>query len=183
MKPDNPSQSRVELRDFEVVIPTVDGTRIAERIPVKIPMEWDPEMQQWLITPEGEASLENTKARHMGLILPEELRALRTKLCLTQSEIGDLLGIGEKTWTRWETGHQRPSQSLNLLLCAVQKGLLSVYDLRRLRDPRIDWSPVLATRDLVKRQPSVAMDIAWALPCIQSWPQPTAEAQIAPLAA
>ncbi len=82
-------------------------------------MEWDPELKEWLITPEAEELLEDTKARHMGLALPEDLRALRVLLDLTQSGMGELLCIGEKTWTRWETGRQRPSQSLNLLLRAV----------------------------------------------------------------
>ena len=110
-------------------------------------MEWDSDLGEWLITPEGEELLETTKARHMGLVLPEEMAALRARLGLTQTEMGDLLCIGEKTWTRWESGAHRPSQSLNLLLRAVQSGLLSVYDLRRLREPRIDWSPILISRE------------------------------------
>jgi DNA-binding transcriptional regulator YiaG len=180
MNTSNPNERRIEHRDFEVVIPSADGQRIAERISVKVPMEWDPEMQEWLITPDGVEFLERTKARYMGLLLPAELYSLRIQLGLTQSEIGDLLCIGEKSWTRWESGHQRPSQSLNLFLRSVQSGLISVHDLRRLRNPRVDWSPILAARDLLGSQPVFIMDAIRPLPCRQS-PAPMIES--APLAA
>lgn len=144
---------RIEAREFEVVIPTPDGRQVAERIAIEVPMEWDPHLQEWLITPEAEQLIETTKARHMGLVLPKQLAALRERLGLTQTEMGDLLCIGEKTWNRWETGAHRPSQSLNLLLRAVQTGLLSVYDLERLRQPTVDWSSVLAKRAQVILMP------------------------------
>ena len=163
MNTNNPNKRRTELRDFEVVIPTSDGLGVAERIPIQIPMEWDPELREWLITPEAEELLEDTKARHMGLVLPDDLRALRNLLDLTQSEMGELLCIGEKTWTRWETGRHRPSQSMNLLLRAVQTNLLSVYDLRWLRESRIDWSSVLRDRNAEPHRPVLAMDIAWRI--------------------
>ena len=174
MESNDPNHRRIEVRDYEVVIPTADGQRVAERIPIKVPMEWDPDLQEWLITPEAEELLESTKARHMGLVMPEELRALRDQLELTQSEMGDLLCIGEKTWTRWESGRQRPSQSLNLLLRAVQTGLLSVYDLRWLRKPNIDWSRVLRGRRTEPRQPVVAMDAAWRDSCPETGSRPEA---------
>ena len=154
---------RIEEREFEVVIPTADGREVADRIPILVPMEWEPHLQEWLITPEAEEMIEHTKARHMGLIPPGELQLLRSQLDLTQAEIGDLLRIGEKSWTRWESGRQRPSQSMNLLLRAVQVGLLSVYDLRRLSEPRVDWSPVLRGRLAEPRIPVLAMDVAWRL--------------------
>lgn len=131
-----------ELREFIVSIPTRDGKGIAERIPMLVPMEFDAELGEWLITPEGHELIEDTKARHMGLILPQELRELREKLQLTQEAIGCLLKIGEKSWTRWETGKQRPSQSMNLLLRALQTGLISAADIKRLNEPQTDWTPV-----------------------------------------
>lgn len=164
MNTNNPyNNRRTEMRDFEVVIPTADGLKVAERIPLQVPMEWDPELKEWLLTPAAEELLESTKARHMGLVLPGDLLALRNRLNLTQSEMGELLCIGEKTWTRWETGRQRPSQSLNLLLRAVQTNLLSVYDLRWLREPRIDWSAALRDRTNEPHQPVFAMDVAWRI--------------------
>jgi DNA-binding transcriptional regulator YiaG len=163
MDTNNPQKRRIEMRDYEVLIPTNDGLGVAERISIQVPMEWDFELKEWLITPEAEELLESTKARHMGLVLPEDLRALRSRLNFTQSEMGELLCIGEKTWTRWETGNHRPSQSMNLLLRAVQTNLLSVYDLRWLHEPRIDWSAALRDRTNELHQPVFAMDIAWRI--------------------
>lgn len=40
-----------------------------------------------------------------GLLLPEEIRLHRIKVNKTQQEIADSLGIGLKTYLRWENGH------------------------------------------------------------------------------
>jgi DNA-binding transcriptional regulator YiaG len=112
----------VELRDFEVRIPTVDGKSVADTVIVRVPMVWDEELETYLLTPKAHEIIDNTKARHMGLLLPQQLRELRERLNLTQKEIGELLQLGEKTWTRWETGRERPSRSMNILLRAFEDG-------------------------------------------------------------
>lgn len=127
-------------RLHEVVIPTADGASVAERIPIKVPMLWDHELNEWLITPEAEELIETTKARHMGLLLPSELKALRERLGLSQQAIGELLQIGAKSWTRWESGGQRPSRSINLLLRALDSGMVSPHQLREINSSRADWS-------------------------------------------
>ena len=131
---------RPTLRPFEVTIPTPDGTAVAERIPIKVPMLWDEDIQEWLLTPAAEEEIEITKARYMGLLQPAELRALRERFGLSQQAIGDLLQIGAKSWTRWETGRQRPSRSINLLLKALHAGMISPTQLRRLCQTPPDWS-------------------------------------------
>ncbi|MDR1283523.1 MAG: helix-turn-helix domain-containing protein [Opitutaceae bacterium] len=67
-------------------------------------------------------------------------RALRERLGLTQGKIAELLKIGARTWTRRECGRQRPSQSLNLLLRALQTGVITPYMLQQLGAPQIDWT-------------------------------------------
>ena len=132
------------LRQYTVSIPTPDGERVANEVPIMVPMEWDEIVREWLLTPEAEEMIEETKARHMGLLTPSEIRQLRAKLGLTQAELSDLLKIGAKTWTRWETGSQRPSRSLNLVLRSLQAGILTVSQLRQLSEPQIDWTPAIA---------------------------------------
>jgi transcriptional regulator with XRE-family HTH domain len=127
------------LRPFEVTIPDAEGKRVAQRIPIKVPMVWDSEVREWLLTPKAEEIIDTVKARHMGL-LPDELRRLRERHGLTQRAIGELLQIGAKSWTRWETGKQRPSRSLNLLLVALDRGLISPLQLKELGNPQRDWS-------------------------------------------
>jgi DNA-binding transcriptional regulator YiaG len=136
---------------IEVRIPNADGSGIAERIPLDVPVRWDAEIKEWLLTEEAHQIIDNTKARHMGLISPAELREMRTRFRLTQRQIGELLQVGEKSYTRWETGRSRPSRSMNVLLCAVRDSRLSIPYLQSFQKPVVEWwsssfeSPVIVT--------------------------------------
>lgn len=143
----NHTPGHIETRPYQVAIPNGDGSAVAYEVKVEVPMEWSDAANDWLITNEAEAIIEATKARHMGLLTADEMIALRERLQLTQAEMGELLCIGEKTWTRWESGRHRPTQSMNLLIRALAVGLLSTYDLQWLRNSQIDWSPTLKSRD------------------------------------
>ena len=145
------NESKTELIDFEVAVPSIDGTHVADRVRVQIPVTRDPLTGEALLTPEAHDKIEQTQARHMGLVSPQELRTIRDRLGLTQRELGDLLQIGEKSYTRWETGRARPSRSINVLLCALRDRRLSVPYLRGLQKPAVEWwsssfiSPVVVT--------------------------------------
>ena len=132
---------KIENRLFDVSIPTAEGENIAEIIPLRIPMEWDEEIREWLMTEEGLQKVEETKARHMGLMLPAEIRALRERLRLTQREISEALQIGEKTWSPWENGRMRPSRSINLLLRALNDGKITIDYLKTVARPPAAWMP------------------------------------------
>ena len=127
-----------------VHIPTLDGTGIAETVKVKVPAWRDPKDGEIYLDPEATAILDKVKARHMGLLTPEQIKALRKRLGLTQPQISELLQIGEKTWTRWETGRERPSRSINVLLFALKDGKLDVAYLRSVARRRNDWASQLA---------------------------------------
>ena len=130
---------------FNVQIPNLDGDAIAETIPIEVQAYTDPETGEEVLTPESLELIEKTQARHMGLISPDEIRELRERFELTQEQISGLLQIGAKTYTRWESGRARPSRSLNLLLCALRDGALSLEYLRCKRAGR-DWAPMLRRR-------------------------------------
>lgn len=51
-----------------------------------------------------------------GLLFPEEIRALRERLGLTQAQFEALLGVGRNTVVRWENGHVYPNAATNALL-------------------------------------------------------------------
>jgi DNA-binding transcriptional regulator YiaG len=130
---------KIETRTFDVSIPTADGESVAELITIEIPMEWDEEIHEWLMTDEGLQRVEETKARHMGLMQPAEIRALRERLKLTQREISEALQIGEKTWSPWENGRNRPSRSINLLLRALDDGKITIDYLKTVARPPTAW--------------------------------------------
>ncbi len=127
---------------FEVLIPTPDGQDVAERVSIDVVHEWDDEIGEWLLTPESLKLIDDTKARHMGLLLPEELKALRERLGMTQHEIAELLEIGEKSWSRWESGRHRPSRSMNLLLRALAERRLDTVFLRGAPRRKPQWSAI-----------------------------------------
>ncbi len=147
------SSPRIELRTFIVTIPAADGEKVAAKVSLLVPMEWDESIGDWLLTPDALDEIEATKARHMGLLSPEQIFQLRFRLRLTQAEIGELLKIGAKTWTRWETGKQRPSQSMNLLLKALQTGIVSIPALRQLSQPQVDWSTAVTASTAQSTEP------------------------------
>jgi DNA-binding transcriptional regulator YiaG len=93
---------------------------------VKVPALKDPETGEIYFGTDATEILDRAKARLKGVLAPNELARLRARLGLTQKQIAALLQIGEKTWTRWETGTETPSRSLNLLLLALSEGKVTL---------------------------------------------------------
>lgn len=135
-----------------VRIPNRDGDGFSETIEVQVDAWLDAEDEVFLPGDVRE-QIEAFKARHMGLLSPEELRELRDALHLTQKQISSLLQLGEKTWTRWESGRERPTRSMNILLHALRDGKIDLPWLRRLRNPAaaiIPFDPAALRREATK---------------------------------
>jgi transcriptional regulator with XRE-family HTH domain len=130
---------KTKTEEFEVLIPNLDATGIGRRVKVQITLEWDEEVQQWLVTPESHELIDRTKARLIGLLLPAQLKKLRERYEYTQKEMGELFQVGEKSWTRWESGKHRPSRSINLLIRGLYEGEISInYLLKRAGKPPME---------------------------------------------
>lgn len=119
----------MKTTDFTLQIPDAEG-KIVRRVKIKVPVEWDEAIGEWMMTPEALRMVEDAKAREMGLIMPEEMKALRKSLGLTQAQMGALFQVGGKSWTRWESGKYRPNRVISLLIRAVADGHLSADYLR-----------------------------------------------------
>jgi len=115
-----------EIVEVKILIPTPDGSGVAETIKIKVSALRDPQSGEIFLTGDALKTIDKTKARYMGLLLPTEIRELRERLGMTQQKMSRLLRIGDKTYTRWENGRERPSQSMNLLLTALWDGRLDV---------------------------------------------------------
>lgn len=111
----------------EVIIPNSDGS-VRERIPVEVTAFRDSEGEIYL-PGESLERMDRIKARYMGIILPSQLKEFRSRSHKTQEEMCEILGLGKRTWTRWETGAERPSRSLSKLLGVLWAGRLSLNDL------------------------------------------------------
>jgi putative zinc finger/helix-turn-helix YgiT family protein len=63
----------------------------------------------------------------LKLLTAEEIRSLRHRLGKTQTEMSELLGIGEKTYCRWESGTHFQSEAFDRYLRLLEEP--SVVDL------------------------------------------------------
>jgi len=129
----------VKHAKYNVRIPNLDGDAVAETVPITVPVTLDPVTGEELLTEEAIELIETTKARHMGLLLPGEIKELRERLALTQSEMSELIQAGEKSYTRWESGRARPSRMVNVLLRLLYEGKVSASDLASQREQGINW--------------------------------------------
>jgi len=118
---------------YRVKIATLDGTAVAETVEVEIDA-WKNGEGEVFLDGEAREKIENTKARYMGLLTPAEIKDIRiSKLRATQDQISAWLQLGRKTWSRWESGRERPSRSMNVLLCALRDGKIGAEYLESLR--------------------------------------------------
>jgi putative transcriptional regulator len=60
--------------------------------------------------------LEELSMLRQGLLLPVQIKSIREKLGLTQTAIADRLGVGEKTYARWESGRSMQNKSSDNLI-------------------------------------------------------------------
>jgi putative zinc finger/helix-turn-helix YgiT family protein len=68
------------------------------------------------IDDEADRQISAAFRREARLLTPEEIRAARERLGLTQKQFAHLLGVGEATVSRWETGAQIQQRALDRFL-------------------------------------------------------------------
>jgi DNA-binding transcriptional regulator YiaG len=119
----------IEVEEPVDIPPTTPGGQV-RTILVKVPAMKDPKDGEIYLGADATAILDKAKARHLGVLAPQELAELRKRLDLTQKEIAEVLQIGEKTWSCWENGREIVSRSLNLLLLSLYEGKINLPWLR-----------------------------------------------------
>lgn len=127
-----------------VHIPKAGGKEIAETIEVEVSAFRNPKDGEIYLDGDALQELDDVKARYMGLMLPSQIRQLREQLGVTQKRMAELIQIGEKSYCRWESGRERPSRSLNVLLSALNDGRIDVAYLESRITPRFDWRKQVA---------------------------------------
>ena len=68
------------------------------------------------IDDEADRQISAAFRREARLLTPEEIRQGREKLGLTQKQFANLLGVGEATISRWETGAQIQQRAMDRFL-------------------------------------------------------------------
>ncbi len=153
------------ITKMPVHVPSLDGKTIQETVMVEVEALQNPSDGEIYLPGEALEKLDAAKARYMGLLQPDCIKELRERLELTQKEMSSLLQIGEKTWTRWETGRERPSRSLNLLLHAVYDGKVDICYLQLMSKPALRDKPLRATPPGGARVP-FTFDVGTASPAM-----------------
>ena len=66
-------------------------------------------------------ALEAEQYRRLGLLTPAEIRRVRQKTGLSAVEMANCLGVGEKSYTRWENGGSFQNKSNDTLIRLLDK--------------------------------------------------------------
>ena len=69
-----------------------------------------------ILPPELLENLDRQRYIRLGLLRPSEIKAIREKAGLTQAQISRILGFGEKSYTRWESGKLLQNKSSDNLI-------------------------------------------------------------------
>lgn len=72
-----------------------------------------------IVPPALEQAIERERCRRLGLLTPEEIKAVRERTGLSAVDMATLLGVGEKTYTRWENGRSLQNKSNDTLIRLV----------------------------------------------------------------
>ena len=133
---------KLKNRSFDIFIPATENRQAIKAATITVQVHLDEDGDE-ILTPESLDLIEKTQARYMGLLTGSDIRTLRERLKLSQGELSELLGCGDKSLSRWENGHGYPSQLVNTILRALDESLLTPSQLRRLQQPRTDWAGII----------------------------------------
>jgi putative zinc finger/helix-turn-helix YgiT family protein len=73
-----------------------------------------------LLSEEATAAITASHRAILKLLTADEIRSIRQRLDKTQAQMSELLGIGEKTYCRWESGTHFQSEAFDRYLRALQ---------------------------------------------------------------
>lgn len=65
---------------------------------------------------ELDTAIDRERYRRLGLLTSEDIRRVREKTGLSAVDMSHLLGVGEKTYTRWENGHSLQTKASDTLI-------------------------------------------------------------------
>ncbi len=136
--------------DYLVKIPNDEGTAFVDQVTIKVPAEIDSQTGELILGNIAQQLIEEARLKHMGLLTPTELKALRQSLGLTQSEMAEYLQAGQKSYTRWELGYGRQSRLVNNFLLLLKTGKINLSHLRRPKG-MATWNRVFHSQHTVNR--------------------------------
>jgi putative zinc finger/helix-turn-helix YgiT family protein len=80
-------------------------------------------------------AIEAQRYKRLELLTPEEVRQVRQRTGLSAVEMGHMLGVGEKTYTRWETGRSVQNKANDLLIRLLDANAETLAMVQAARQP------------------------------------------------
>jgi DNA-binding transcriptional regulator YiaG len=140
-------------RPFDVYAPGSKDTppKFLETVEVEVENRFGEEF----LTLESRERIERIRARHMGLMSGEDIKAMRRRLNLSQKKLTELLQSGEKSLSRWENGHGYPTGIVNTMLRLLDEGFLAPASLEAVLGPRSPsrWIEQVQPRGQQRKEP------------------------------
>ncbi len=119
-----------------------------------------------ILSPELSDRIEAEQYRIQGLLSPAEVRAVRERTGLSQVEMARLLGVGDKSYARWEVGLSVQNKSMDNLirLAAEHPGLFAELEAQREPDREEQVAAYIEHLPTLKAQDELAMAAHGELP-------------------
>jgi len=90
--------------------------------------------------------VDEVKAEYAGIMLPEEIKSLRKRYGKSQEDMCAILDLGNRTWTRWESGAVVPNASMCKTLFLLRDGKITLEDLCVQQTRCVSWFGKSSTR-------------------------------------
>lgn len=111
----------IKKQTVQVKVFGVDGMPIGA-VSVEVPLERDDITGEWCYGPDAIRIIDEVKRRYANIVSPSQVRCIRDRFGMTQEGMCKMLGLGARTWTRWETGAIIPNQAMNRMLLELLNG-------------------------------------------------------------
>jgi DNA-binding transcriptional regulator YiaG len=142
--------SKTHTTTFDVHLPATKDQ--PERFVETIEVEAYRSFGEEVLTPESIEKIERVKARHLGLMIGADIKAMRERFKLSQKQLTALLQCGEKMLSHWENGHGHPTGLSNTILRLLDEGFIAPASLEAVQGSR---TPLASERYLQTRKPDV----------------------------
>ena len=91
-----------------------------------------------IIPDELSRAIESERIKRLGLLTPVEIKSIRERTGLTALAMAQCLGVGDKTYTRWENGKSLQNKANDTLIRILDKNVELVAIVNAERDPHRD---------------------------------------------
>lgn len=106
---------RAVIEDFRTDFEAEDGSRRQVLVP-HVKKNVCDHCGDYILDPESESRISAAQRHALGLLGAQELQAFRLRLNMSQEAIASLLGLGKKTWCRWESNDYFQSEAFDRYL-------------------------------------------------------------------